>query len=307
MRKPKYECPFCKKPLSKKEWEAALQLTAEQHQQQQEAIEQARKQARDAERAKTAVWAKKAKALRHQLRLAERGKTPQAAGLEDQHKMVARLQRQFEPLGDKVIEKGQGGDVLHTVVYEDKAAGLIVYECKNHTDPGKRISSGDIQQAADAKQSRGADFAVLVTTGKRKDFGGYQQIDGVLVCGPLCALPLADLIRLHLVAMAKANLTRKQRAQVAQKLLDYITSPEFAHRIEDAAQAGRELEDVLDNEVEAHFKIWGKRSNLYQRIQWDMAQIQANVDLALQGKEPRTGQLPKRSQRQLRAPIKGVR
>jgi hypothetical protein len=176
---------------------------------------------------------------------------------------------------------------------------LIVYECKSSTDPGKRIPSCDIQQAAAAKQALEADFAVLVTTGKRKGFGGYIQIDGVLICGPLCAIPLADLLRLHLVAMAKADLTQKQRAQVAHKLLGYITSPEFANRIDDAAQAARELEGMLDKEVKAHFRVWEGRSKLHERIQWDMAQIRSNIDLALQGKEPQTSKRLKRRAKRL--------
>jgi len=34
-----------------------------------------------------------------------------------------------------------------------------------------------------------------------------------------------------------------------------------------------------------HRRVWQKRWNYYQRIQWDSSQIEANINLVLQGKE----------------------
>lgn len=298
----RYRCPTCGKPLTKKEHDAALRLTEEQHKHQLEEVEKARKQGREAERGRTASLTRKIGTLEATIRQLRRGQTPQTAGMDDQHKMAVRLQREFEPLGDTVTETGQKGDVVHTVVHEDKAAGLIVYECKNSADPDKRIPGRDIRQTALAKQTLRADFAVLVTTGKRSGFGGYIQIDGVLICGPLCAIPLAELLRLHLVEMARANVTRRKRAQVAQQLLEFIASPSFKNVIEDAVQVALKLEGMITKEAESHQRVWDERLNLYRRIQWDVAQIQANVASVMQGKEPQPIPRLKRSQFQLLAP-----
>src|SRR5690348_14873959 len=106
------------------------------------------------------------KKLQERITQLEKGTTPQTDGLEFEHKLTARLQREFPK--DKIEHKGQGGDILHYVKFNGQVAGTIIYECKRCP----RINSTHIQQAYLAKQSRNAHFAVLVTTGQRRDFNG---------------------------------------------------------------------------------------------------------------------------------------
>lgn len=83
---------------------------------------------------------------------------------QDEEVLVRRPRREY-PV-DEVLRKGQGGDVLHHVFYHKERAGTIIYECKR-TD---RISGSHVRQAMLPKESRTADFAVLVTIGQRKKF-----------------------------------------------------------------------------------------------------------------------------------------
>src|SRR5215472_4381515 len=122
---PNFRCPVCKKPLTKTEYEAALKLTQEQHKHHQEELKTAKKEGMETERTRTARLAARLKIANQRIRQLERGKTPQTAGLDDQHKLAARLAREFEPQGDQVIEKGQGGDVLHIVMHNKEVAGKI--------------------------------------------------------------------------------------------------------------------------------------------------------------------------------------
>jgi len=168
-------------------------------------------------------------------------------------------------------------------------AGKIIYECKRTP----RISSAHLQQAASAKQFREADFAVLVTTGTRKGFSGLAEDGGVLIVAPLGVIPLAHLLREHIIRMVRAKITREKRAVVAHKLLKYITSPQFRNPIEEVTRIATELQQMIVQEWKDHKRVWEKRWNHYQRIHWDGAQIAANVNLVLQCKEPKSLVQPK--------------
>src|SRR5437773_2033902 len=117
----------------------------------------------------------------------------------------------------------------HFVHFDGQTAGIIVYECKRTP----RIQSQHVRQANAAKQSRNADFAVLVTTGSRRGFTGLTQLSGVLVVSPLGAVPLASLLRAHLIEMLRTKVTKEKRAQIALGLMSYITSPQFKNPIEE--------------------------------------------------------------------------
>jgi hypothetical protein len=296
---PTYKCPVCGKPLTKAEYERALKIheAREQHLRQQEEwlkkrerelpkrIQEAKRQAQQQEKKRAerlmAGWKTKVKTLEERIRQLEKGSTPQTEGLEFEEKLAARLKRQFPE--DDIEHKGKDGDVLHVVKFERKTAGIIIYECKRTP----KIPSQHIQQAYTAKQSREADFAVLVTTGQKKGFSGLAQMNGVLVVSPLGAIPLAALLRGHLVEMMRAKITKEKRAAIAQQLMKYITSPQFRNPIEEVIQLTSELQDMIKDEAREHFRMWQKRWDHYQKIHWDSTHISNNLQLVLHGKEPK--------------------
>ncbi|MDR7523460.1 MAG: DUF2130 domain-containing protein [Armatimonadota bacterium] len=224
---------------------------------------------------------KEIQALKERIEQLQKGSTPQTEGLEFEEKLAARLKREFPE--DDVRHKGRGGDVLHSVRSNGTEAGTIIYECKRTPT----IQSKHVKQAYQAKQSREADFAVLVTTGQKRGFGGLAQQNGVLVVSPLGVVPLASLLRLHLIEMLKAKITRERRALIARRLLEHITSPQFKNPIEQIVRSATELQEVLKEEVRGHISVWKKRWHHYQVIGWDSAQVQRNLHLVLQGKVPK--------------------
>jgi hypothetical protein len=220
--------------------------------------------------------------LKERLRQVQRGSTPQTEGLEFEDKLTERLKREFPE--DKVDHTGRGGDVLHTVRFSKKPAGIIIYECKR----SPRIQGEHVRQAFRAKQERHADFAVLVTTGRKQGFAGLARMGGVIVVAPLGAIPLADLLRRHLIEMLRAKVTKEERALIAERLMEYLASPQFKNPIEEVVERTEALQGLLLDEAKAHARTWQKRWDHYQIIHWDTSRIQANVQLVLQGKEPKT-------------------
>jgi hypothetical protein len=68
---------------------------------------------------------------------------------------------------------------------------------------------------------------VIVTTGRRREFGGFGLFEGIFVVAPLGVVSLASLLRVHLIELHRARITGDKRAEIAARLLDYIASPQF--------------------------------------------------------------------------------
>ncbi|MBK7207361.1 MAG: DUF2130 domain-containing protein [Elusimicrobia bacterium] len=305
-----YKCPTCGKVLTRAEYEKALKIqgATEKHFHQREEALREKAQEREArfrkkerelqDRLKNESARirriEKARAERSNLGLKQSlqkaneeirrlrtGTTPQTDGLEFEEKLVIRLRAEFPD--DEVLHKGQGGDVLHTVKFGKEIAGIIVYECKRTP----RIEGDHIAQAHQAKQIRQADFVVLVTTARKKGFTGFTQMNGVWIAAPLASIPLAALLRQHLIEMVKARITKEKRAAIAQQLMKFIDSPQFRNPVEEVVQRTTRLQEMIKKEAKDHFRIWRDRWEHYQTIHWNATQVQANLQLVLHGNAPK--------------------
>jgi hypothetical protein len=302
----KKPCPVCGTLLSKRAFEKALRIhmAREKHLGELQAELERRQEDMDAEVANAEQRGQKKEKQRSERLMAgqkkvigklqeriaqlEKGTTPQTDGLEFEEKLLARLKKEFD--GDEIQREGKlVGDIVHTVKYEGKEAGKITYECKR--TPG--ISGAHVQQAYLGKQACHADFAILVTTGKKKRFSGLMEMDGVLVVAPLGVIPLAALLRANLIEMLRAKITTEQRAKIAQRMLKYITSPQLKNPIEEVIHLSERLQKMVIEEAQDHREIWKKRMLHYTKIQWDTSQIQSNFQRILHGKEPKHLLAPK--------------
>lgn len=219
--------------------------------------------------------------LEERIKQLESGSTPQTEGLEFEETLVKRLQEEFP--ADDIEHHGKGGDILHFVNDSGERVGTIVYECKRTA----QIQRAHVKQAYDARQLREADCAVLITTGKRKGFGGLDEEDGVVIVHPLGAIPLVSLLRQHLIRLHKARLTDDERTKAAAHLVKYVAGAQFKNPLEDMVARARALRGSLVSEMKQHAKSWKERWESYQWIEWDGAQIDANVQLVLRGSAPR--------------------
>jgi hypothetical protein len=311
-----YKCPLCGSKLPKNQFERVMHIQEEKERARREELAKVDKLLRQAKSAEASLKTKLAEAkrkerearvegakagaraekqrqerltigLRKKLELAnsrikqlERGTTPQTEGLEFEDVLWKRLQKEFPE--DRIEHKGKGGDILQFVTLRKEVAGIIIYECKQTP----KILPTHIQQAAIAKKTREAHFAVLVTTGTRKGFTGLAQEDNVLIVAPLGVIPLARLCRAHLIEMAKAKLDNEQKNRVATQLLGFITSPTYRIPLEQVMQQAKKVQDLLKREAKEHWHIWQERWTIYQTIELDVKAIQTNVNRVLEGEKP---------------------
>lgn len=310
-----YRCPVCRKKLSEKQYSKALGIweAREEHfkhsmkelnkklETARQNAKKARKEGIDFERAKTKRMiqgkVKIIENLKKRLKQLERGKTPQTEGLEFEDKLVKRLKKEFPE--DKIVHEGKGGDVIQTVMFEHKPAGVIVYECKRTPS----LQNSHVEQAYQAKITRKAVFAVLVTTANyKKTWKGFGIMRDVLVVSPFAVIPLVNLLRMHVIEMLKAEIPIHKRAKIAQQLLQHITSPEFRNPLEEIVRTGKELQSDLIGEAKSHYRVWKKRWGSYQKIGFNSSLIHHNIQLVLQGKQIKSMNKPKVQPLQLPPP-----
>ena len=295
-------CPVCETWLSKKRYEKALGIlqAKEKHiqhlqeeyqaklrllpEQKRLAAEKARQDERGRNKRLLAGRDEELRRLRERLRQIKRGTTPQTEGLEYEHILLKALREKFPDDDIQPTPGGQGGDILHRVQLARKPIGLILYECKRV----RSILDDHVEQAYRAKQSREAAFAVLVTTGKKRGFDGLSTANDVIVVAPLGAIPLACLLRVHLIQIARTQATKEERLKIAQRLMGFINSPQFKNPLRDVMVRAEQLQKALMAEARAHMQEWGQRRDHYQRIEWDSSITQANLELVLLGKVPKT-------------------
>jgi len=301
----KYECPVCGSALSKEHYEHALGIVeAQKKALNAERVEIGKERERLGARIAEAKTLAEKKALQKTQRLVQgkekvieglketvrqlrEGTTPQTEGLEFEDNLTRRLTKEFP--SDEVQHKGKSGDILHAVFDAKEQCGLIVYELKRT----RFIQTDHVRQAAEARQIRGADIAILVTTGTRRGFNGFSTMDGIPVVAPQGVIALVAILREHLVQMHRANVSREQRELIAKRVIAFLTGAQFRNHIGGIVQMATELQRMLKTEAKAHMKAWQERWGCYQSISWGSAQIKANLALVFQGKSPESLPQPK--------------
>jgi len=203
--------------------------------------------------------AKKIAALEEQVK---KDQTPQVLGLLEEGIFLEKLKAAFPY--DKYEHTGKGGDIIHHILEKNIEIGTIVYELKKVSV----FNKSHIAQAFEAKKKRNADYGILITNAKRsKDDMGFSVAKGIIIIHPAGALVLVNIVREHLLRIAKLKLSAEKRRKTVQAVLEYIQGPTFRNGIEGIIEDTKELYMNLTKEVKDHIKNWEIRINKYRDIQ----------------------------------------
>ena len=72
-----------------------------------------------------------------------------------------------------------------------------------------------------------------------------------------------------LVGKFRRQFNKSQRAAIAERLLGFVTTPQFKNRIEEIVQTSSDLQSMVEEEARSHYRVWRKRLQLYKTIEWD--------------------------------------
>jgi len=161
------------------------------------------------------------------------------------------------------VPKGtHGGDIIQVV--NDSSGvecGIILWETKRT----KNWNDAWLPKFRDDQREAKAHFAVLVSFELPKGLTTFDNVQGVWVTCPACALPLAQALRLGLLQLANHRRAADGKQTKMELLYDYLSGQEFRHRIEGIVECFIALKEDLESEKRAMQRAWSKREKQLER------------------------------------------
>lgn len=178
-------------------------------------------------------------------------------GLED------LLSRHFPYDNIVPVPKGvHGGDVLQEVHDQaGYACGAILWESKRT----KNWSDAWLAKLRDDQRAAKAQIAVLVSIEMPKEIQTFSSVDGVWVTSWACALGIAQALREGLLEVAHAKQAMDGQQGKMELLYNYLSGPEFRHRVDGIAEAFVTMKSDLESEKRSMQRIWAKREKQLER------------------------------------------
>ncbi len=173
------------------------------------------------------------------------------------------LRRQFPTDEIVPVPKGvHGGDVLQHVRDDTGCpCGIILWESKHR----KAWSDGWLPKLRDDQRAAKAQLAILVSVELPKGLTTFSYLHGVWITSRACALGLAAALRGGLIEVAAAKRALQGQQGKMEILYNYLSGPEFRHRVEGIVEAFVTLREDLESEKRAMQRIWAKREKQLER------------------------------------------
>jgi hypothetical protein len=175
------------------------------------------------------------------------------------------LARKFPLDSIEPVGKGKrGADVIQVVCQANGAiCGRIVWETKRAENWVKAW----VTKLKDDQNAIGGDIGVLVSTVFPAGLDEPMlQYEGIWLVRPHLVRPLAEALRMALIESHKQKAAAAGKDDNIEALYNYITSPQFAHKVKAVVDAYRQMRNDLDGERAAMQKLWKKRETQIDRI-----------------------------------------
>lgn len=167
------------------------------------------------------------------------------------------------------VPKGEfGGDIIHNVLTpQGQRCGTILWESKRT----KNWSAAWLPKLRSDMRSAKADHAVLVSHVLPEDVHNFSLVDGIWVTSVACAIPVAMVLRQSMVNLQLAKLAGEGQQTKMDMVYEYLTGPEFRHRVEAVVETFRALHEDLQAEKKAMQKQWAKREKQIEIVSGAMS------------------------------------
>jgi hypothetical protein len=164
------------------------------------------------------------------------------------------------------VKKGaRGGDAVHTVrTRSEQVAGIILWEAKR----AQRWSGAWPAKLKEDMREASAVAGVIVTTSFPSDWPDGQLFglyDGVWLTSAPAAIPMAAVLREGLLEAHKARVAVANKGEKMEAVYDYLTSPQFGHKI-------KAVYGVFENQLK---ELHAERTAMLQR--WKRREKQIHI------------------------------
>lgn len=167
------------------------------------------------------------------------------------------LKRDF-PFDDIMpVGKGiRGADVIQ-VIHDQTGneCGKIIWESKRT----KNWDEGWVIKLKEDMRSEKADLAIIVSTALPQGLKNFAHREGVYVTSFDCLTSVAGVLRMQLIKIHSTKLMSVGKNERIESLYRYITSTEFAQKIDAMMETYSMMKETLEKEKNALTKLWAQR------------------------------------------------
>lgn len=176
---------------------------------------------------------------------------------------------------DDVPKGVNGADLVQTVRAADgRDCGSIVWESKRT----KGWSDSWLPKLREDQRAAGGACAILVTQALPGDVRTFALKEGVWVCAPVYAAPLAAALRTGLVDVALAKRAAEGSGQKMQRLYEYMVGTEFRNRVEGLVEAFMDMQDDHATEKRTTLTRWKRREKIIERALQNIAALCGDLE-----------------------------
>ncbi|MBI4039975.1 DUF2130 domain-containing protein [Candidatus Daviesbacteria bacterium] len=185
------------------------------------------------------------------------------------------LRREFPIDTVEQVGKGKfGADILQIVKDSlGRDCGKIIWESKRT----RNFEEGWIEKLKEDRREAKADAAILVSTVLPKDIRVFGQKKGVYITSFECLVEVASVLRESLIVLANMKALTVGKNERIESLYRYITSSEFAQKIESMMETYMQMQVELETEKNAIQKIWAKREARIEKLKNNTIQIHGSL------------------------------
>ena len=155
------------------------------------------------------------------------------------------------------VAKGvSGADVRQDVTGPNGVAGSILWESKRT----KNWTAGWLAKLRDDQRSSGCEVAVITSHALPEGVDSFGLIDGIWVCAPRFAVPLATSLRQGLFDVAGARGHAMGQETKMEMVYNYLTGTQFKQRVDAIVERFEDMQDNLRKERVFIEKQWALRA-----------------------------------------------
>lgn len=175
----------------------------------------------------------------------------------------------------KEVGKGaNGADVLHLVRNHQMAnCGTIVFESKRT----KGFSQAWIDKLKTDTNLHKAQIPILVTQVLPKEMTQFGLKDGVWVCTFAEVVALVTVLRHNLLTLHDQKVADENKGEKQQMVYEYLTSQEFAQRVEFVLSGFKAMQDTLDKEKKVSTKLWKEREKQIEMMTKNTIEVYGSI------------------------------
>lgn len=155
------------------------------------------------------------------------------------------------------VAKGiSGADVRQDVAGPGGSVGSILWESKRT----KNWTAGWLAKLRDDQRASGCEVAVITSQALPEGVESFALVEGIWVCAPRYAVPLASILRQGLIDVASAKGRAMGQETKMEMIYDYLTGTQFKQRVDAIVERFEDMQDNLRKERVFIEKQWALRA-----------------------------------------------